>query len=202
VCAACAQVFVGACSHILSFSGPSALPLESDDDGPANSSGNPKDSITIQIDNAHASSHPARAAGIATYATRIALTAALRLANTGKDSLGAAGPEVVGSAFPLKAFIGDALRLQDAAFAGMHLLLQVLVAVLKCAAQSDIQRVLPELLKFTVGSPESVKVRAFVCSAAVLSTCMLCFIQKFVTDGPQRESCSLIQFWSKKGVKG
>jgi hypothetical protein len=174
------QVFVGACSHILSFSGPSALPIESNDDGPANSSGNPKDSVSIQNDSAHASSDPARAAGIATYATRIALTAVLRLASTGKDTLGAtaaaAGPEVVGSAFPLKAFIGDALRLQDVAFAGMHLLLQVLVAVLKGAAQSDIQTVLPELLKFTVGSPESVKVRTLSCREVAITICMLCFI--------------------------
>lgn len=147
------QVFVSACSHILFTAASATLhaaPLEEDA-----TTDDPEAPMTTDT-----SSGFAQTAAVATYATRIALNAVMRLSKLAEASVGSAG--VLGAAFPLAVFIADVVRLQTAAFSGMHLLLEVLVATLKGAGQAEIEEVLPQILRFTVGSSEKIQVCKYV----------------------------------------
>lgn len=132
---------MSACSHILQL----VSAVDSD---------RARDSLNIlegSKEGAHSSELPETAA-ITTYATRLALTTMLRIA---KLSGGGPNDELAANfstAVPLAAFIADVLRLKEAAFGSMHLLLEVLVVALQGAAHSDIAQVLPDMMNFTVGS--------------------------------------------------
>lgn len=138
------QVFLSACSHILSCS-------------PTEQAAQPYDDAE-SLPEASAEVLPgptsvfAQTAAVAAYATRIAFNAVLRISRL-------ATPEIITAAFPLEVFIADVLRLQNAAFSSMHLPLEVLVATLKGAGQAEIEGVLPQLMRFTVGSSERLQVR-------------------------------------------
>lgn len=120
------QVFLTACSHILRYSLPGS-------------------------EAAGGTAPLSQAKGTVEYATRIALTAVLRLSK-------AATPETFTAVFRLDKFIATVSLLRKTAFGGTQLLLEVLVATLQGAGQAEIEGVLPQLMSFTVGSSDTVQV--------------------------------------------
>lgn len=121
------QMFLTACSHMLCHS-TKGSELASDD-------------VALI----------AKSQGVAAYATRLALTAVLRISR-------ATAPETVASAFHLDKLIADIILFRKSVFSDMPLLLEVLVAILRGAGQADIEGVLPQLMRFTVGSSDTLQV--------------------------------------------